>query len=110
MCQSFTAPTGEICPGDDVTFTCVAGTATTLWTVSSGGEDDTCVYRTSDSDNTQTCGPEMRFISSQTEMSEDNNSSLSVDNIANDLTGTQVECANGDDVTIGSYNICITGI
>ena len=43
-------------------------------------------------------------------MSEDiNNSSLSVDNIANDLTGTQVECANGDDVTIGSYNICITG-
>ena len=111
MCQSFTAPTGEICPGDDVTFTCVAGTATTNWVIISGGDVDTCLYRTSEPDNTQTCGPEMRFTSSQTEMSEDiNNSSLSVDNITTDLTGTQVECVNGLDETIESYNICITGI
>ena len=108
MCQSFTAPTGERCPGDDVTFTCVAGTATTLWVVTSGGVTDTCLYRTSDPDNTETCGPEVRFTSSQTEMSDDD-SSLSVENITNDLTETQVECANGDDDTIGSYNICITG-
>ena len=109
MCQSFTAPTGEICPGDDVTFTCVAGTPTTLWSVSSGGDTDTCVYRTDDPDNTDTCGPEMKFTLSQTEMSGDNNSSLSVENIVNDLTGTQVECVDGLDETIGSYNICITG-
>ena len=38
LCQSFSPPTGEICPGDDVTFTCSAG-ATTVWTVSVGGND-----------------------------------------------------------------------
>ena len=112
LCQSFTAPTGEICPGDDVTFTCIAGTSTTLWTVTSGGNVDTCVYRTSDTDNTDTCGPERRFTSSQTEISEDiNNSSLSVDNIdvTIDLTGTLVECVNGNANNIGSYIICIAG-
>ena len=108
LCQSFTAPTGEICPGDDVTFTCVAGTVITLWVVTSRGVTDTCLYRTSDPDNTETCGPEVRFTSSRTEMSDDD-SSLSVENITNDLTETQVECTNGLDETIGSYNICITG-
>ena len=110
LCQSFTAPTGEICPGDDVTFTCVGGTATTIWVVSSGEDTDTCLYRTSDPDNTETCGPERRFTSSQTEMSEDiNNSSLSVVSITNDLNGTVVECVNGLDDTIGSFKICIIG-
>ena len=112
LCQSFTAPTGEICPGGDVTFTCVSGTNTTLWTITSGGDVDTCLYRTNNPEATQTCGQEMRFTSSQTEMSEDtNNSSLSVDNIdvTIDLTGTLVECLNGNDNNIGSYIICITG-
>ena len=109
MCQPFTAPTGEICHGDDVIFTCITDTPVTLWTVTPGGDDGECIY-SSTIQNTDTCGPERRFTSSRTEMSEDiNNTSLSVVNITIDFNGMLVECANDTDHLIGSYNICIIG-
>ena len=107
LCQSFTAPTGEICPGDDVTFTCIVE-ATTIWIVTPGGDDRECVYTTI-TQSTDMCGPDDRFTSSRTEMSDDiNNSSLSVISITNDLNRTLVECINTM-TTNESYRICIVG-
>ena len=107
MCQSFTAPTGEICPGDDVTFTCVVETIT-QWTVDPG-DDGECIYLSA-FQNTDTCGPDGRFTSSRTEMSDDiNNSSLSVVNITIDLAGTLVECTDATGNFNESSRICIIG-
>ena len=111
LCQSFTAPTGEICPGDDVTFTCVVDLAT-FWRVTSTprGDDDECVYRSGSPDITDACGPDDRFTSSRTDMSQDiNNSSLSVVSITNDLNGTLIECSDVNSELIDLYSICIIG-
>ena len=111
LCQSFTAPTCEICPGDDVTFTCIAGAAT-FWeiTPTPGGDDNECVYRSSDPNATASCGPDGRFTSSRTDRSQDiNNSSLSVVSITNDLNETLVECTDVNNELIDSYSICIIG-
>ena len=108
LCQSLTAPT-EICPGDDVTFTCVVDLAV-FWRVTPGGDDEECVYRSGNPDVTATCGPDQRFTSSRTDMSQDiNNSSLSVVSITNDLNETLVECADINNELVDSYNICIVG-
>ena len=111
LCQSFTAPTGEICPGDNVTFTCVVDPAT-FWRVTPtpGGDNEECVYRSGNPDVTTDCGPDGRFTSSRTDMSQDiNNSSLSVVSITNDLNETLVECADVNNELVDSYNICIVG-
>ena len=97
-----------ICPGDDVTFTCVVET-TTRWTVTPGGDDRECVYL-SVSQSSDRCGPDGRFTSSRTEMSDNiNNSSLSVINITNDLNGTVVECTDATGNFNESSGICIIG-
>ena len=106
LCQSFSPPTGEICPGYDVTFTCSAGIAT-FWTVSLGGDDDDCAYRSSNP-NIDRCGPGNRFTSGPTD-GDNTISSLSVDSVTVDLNGTLVECTNADANLIGSYSICIEG-
>ena len=90
-----------VCPGDNVTFTCVVDdTITTRWRVDLGGDGSDCVYF-SDSQATDTCGPDNRFQSSRT---NDNvpasNSSLRVDTIT---TGTVVTCTDGNGELIGSY-------
>ena len=110
LCQSFSPPSGEICPEDNVTFTCVVeDTITTRWSVDHGGDGSDCVYF-SDSQDPDTCGPDNRFQSSRT---NDNvpasNSSLRVDTITNALNGTIVTCTDGNGELIGSYNICIIG-
>ena len=110
MLSQFTGP-DEICPGDDVTFTCVVESGVTRWTVSPGGNDGVCIYLSS-GQTPDTCGPDGRFRSSRTEGSETAaNSSLSVVSITEDLNGTMVECADGNNITdiIGSDDICITG-
>ena len=110
LCQSFSGPSDEICPGDNVTFTCVVSSITTRWTVSPGGDDDRCIY-TSDDPDPETCGPDDRFQSSRTDDSVPaNNSSLSVLSITSDLNGTTVTCTEGGSLEIvGTYNICIVG-
>ena len=108
LCQSFSPPTGEICPGDDVTFTCVADIAT-LWTVTPAGDNGLCIYASS-SRLPDMCGPGGRFTSSQTDVNGDtNNSSLSVDSITVDLNETLVECHDLAGDLIGSNDICIVG-
>ena len=81
----------------------------TLWTVTPGGDDGRCVYTSSDPES-EMCGPDNRFTSSQTDVNGDiDNSSLSVDSITVDLNGTLVECADVDGNLIDSYDICIVG-
>jgi hypothetical protein len=109
--SQFTRP-DEICPGDDVMFTCVVGNgATVAWSVDPGGTDGLCLYVTT-LQNSDICGPDGRFNSSRTEGSDSAaNSSLSVVSITEDLNGTMVECADATNITdiIGSDDICITG-
>ena len=103
-------PLMRICPRDNVTFTCVVDSVVTQWTVGPG-DDDLCVYL-SVNPTTDTCGPDGRFESSQTDIDGPaSNSSLSVDLIINDLNGTTVFCSDGtpNGQLIGSYNICIIG-
>ena len=108
LCQSFSPPTGEICPGDDVTFTCSAGDAT-FWSVSPGGEDGECAYRSSNP-NIDRCGPGRIFTSGPTDVNGDSTTSfLSVDSITVDLNGTLVECTNAGGNLIGSDSIFIVG-
>ena len=60
LCQSFTSSPDEICPGDNVTFTCVVvdtvGIATTTWTVTPDGGEEDCVLRHSVPNEFSTCG------------------------------------------------------
>ena len=110
LSQSFTGPSDGICPGDNITFTCVVYAAVTVWTVNPGGESANCNYRQSMPNVTAMCGPEGRFTSSQTDENGDtNNSSLSVVSITNDLNGTSVTCSDGNLNLIGSSTICIIG-
>ena len=37
------------------------------------------------------------------------NSSLSVDSVTSDLSGTSVTCSDGNDILIASRDICVTG-
>ena len=109
LCQSFSPPSDEICPRDNVTFTCVVNSGVTRWTVGPGDENQ-CIYLSSDSEPAK-CGPGGRFESSRTDVNESpNNSSLSVDLITNNLNGITVSCSDaGIGELTGSYNICIIG-
>ena len=113
FCQSFSPPTDEICPGGDVTFTCVAvdddGTRSTRWTVTPGGGDDTCFVPHMDP-VPDSCGPSNSFTASFTGRSGDQYSStLSVAAISDSLNGTTVQCTDPTVYTIGSDDICIIG-
>ena len=82
------------------------------WTVSPGGNGGVCAYLSGTQDP-DTCGPDGKFRSCRTEGSKSaDNSSLSVVSITEDLNGTIVECADGNNATdiIGSKTICILGI
>ena len=108
LSQSFSPPTGEICPGDNVTFTCSAGAAT-FWIVGPRDEDE-CAYRSSNP-TVDMCGPGNRFTSGPTDVNGDSTTSfLRVDSITVDLNGTLVECTNAGGSLIGSDNIFIVGI
>ena len=107
--SQFTGPSSGICPGEDVTFTCVASTTVTIWTVNSGGMETDCNYNPN-SPSIRTCGPGGRFRSSVTDVNGDpDNSSLSVDSVTSDLSGTSVTCSDGNAIIIGSRNICVIG-
>ena len=104
LCQSFTGLSDGVCPGSSATFTCVADATTIIWTVTSGGTDDICVY--SLIRPTDTCGPLDMFMSSQTEDGGTDSSTLSVESVDSDLNGTNVICDDRSTV-IGNSTICI---
>ena len=110
LCRSFSFP-NEICPGDNVTFTCVVvdptGISFTVWIVE-GGEQD-CILRHNKPNEVATCGPEQLFTSSFINQNGDNyTSTLSVESISDDLNRTRVECEDTV-MEIGKENICIIG-
>ena len=109
--SQFTGPSNGICPGDNVTFTCVVTTTlTTTWRIDSGGPLATCTYDQSNPTVTVKCGPAQEFTSSQTDVNGPiNNSSLSVDSVDSGLNGTTVTCVDGNGAVIDSRDICVIG-
>ena len=109
--SQFSGPSSGICPGDDVTFTCVVDSGVTRWTFSPPGEPDrTCTYLSGLPDENPCNPPEERFRISQTEGSASNNSSLSLALITENLNKTMVGCTDGiGGNRVGTDNICIVG-
>ena len=109
--SQFSGPSSGICPGDDVTFTCVVDSGATRWTFSPPGESDrTCNYLRAFPDQTTCNPPDERFRISQTEGSANNSSSLSLASITENLNETMIVCADGNSGNqVGTDNICIVG-
>ena len=113
FCQSFSPPTDDICPGDNVTFTCVVvdddGFRFTRWIVTPGGTVPSCTV-THTLPEIVTCGPMNSFTSSLTGTTGTSyTTTLSVESISDSFNGTIVECTNSTGGTIGSDDICIVG-
>ena len=113
FCQSFSSSPEEICPGDNVTFTCVVvdpdGISFTTWRVTLDGGEQDCILRHNRPNEVETCGPGQLFTSSFTSQSGDNyTSTLRVESISDDLNSTSVEC-EGPAMAVGNENICIIG-
>ena len=102
FCQSSTAD--SICPGNDITFSCVSSESTFTWIVTSAEGDVTSCAELSDGRLLPPrCGPMNRFNIS---VSEDGSSStLSVQSVDDILNGTRVECADVD----VDEEICVIG-
>ena len=114
LCQSFSSP-DEICPGDNVTFTCVVvdsvGNSLTTWRVTPDGGEPPCrVIHIDPIGETDTCGPGRVFTSSLTDQSGDNyTSTLSVESLSDGLNDTRVECEDTSLMDVGMEKICIIG-
>ena len=106
--MAFSGPPGEICPGDNVTFSCVANTTATVWSVSPEGADGRCEYLAFNRVESR-CGPDERFRSFQSEGGDIFNSSLRVDSVTVELNETVVQCGTGPSSVVGSSSICIVG-
>ena len=109
--RQLTGQSDEICPGDNITFTCVVDSGVTRWTVSPPGEPDrTCTYLSALPDENPCDPPDERFRISPTEGSANNSSSLSVASITENLNTTMVGCTDGiGGNPVGTDNICIVG-
>ena len=113
LCQSFSSP-DEICPGDNVTLTCVVedsvGLGTTTWRVTPDGGEPPCRVIHNRPNDTDTCGPGRVFTSSLTGRSGDNYiSTLRVESISDGLNDIRVECEDPFGMDVGMENICIIG-
>ena len=113
LCQSFSSP-DKICPGGNVTFTCVVvdpfGIGTTTWRVTPDGGEPSCRLLHNDPSVTDTCGPGRIFTSSLTNQSGNNyTSTLRVESISDGLNDTRVECEDPFSMDVGMENICIIG-
>ena len=114
MLSQFSPPSGDICPGSDIEFSCVGNSllvSTTRWENTPGGVRSACVVAHNQPDEIDTCGPGDIFTSSLTGQTGVNyTSSLRAEDVPLSLNGTVVECVDGADLqTIGSTNICIVG-
>ena len=111
LCQSFSSP-GEICPGDNVTFTCVVvdpdGISFTIWIVTLNGGEEDCVLRHNRPNEVETCGPGQLFTSFFSQSGDNYTSTLRVESISDGLNRTSIEC-EGAAMDVGMENICIIG-
>ena len=109
--SQFSPPSGDICPGSDIEFSCVGNSlliSFTQWEITADGA---CFVLHNQPEQIQRCGPDRIFISSLTGRTGVNyTSSLRAEDVPLSLNGTVVECVDGADIqTIGSTTICIVG-
>ena len=115
MLSQFSPPSGDICPGSDIEFSCVGNsllTSNTQWEITpGGGRDPACIVPHNQPELMQRCGPDRIFRSSLDVDAEVNyTSSLRAEDVPLSLNWTVVECVDGAYLqTIGSTNICIVG-
>ena len=104
LCQSSSTDSGS-CPGDDITFTCVASTIAIVWIVTPDGGDPTlCTVILGGSDvTTDMCGPMNRFTATVTGA---DSTTLTVQSVDDVINGTRVECVDSD----VDEEICVTGL
>ena len=97
--------TKDICPGDNVTFTCVSTTINTVaWRVRTAvGGSSFCTVAHDEPSVNDTCGPMDEFTAV---VNRDNvTSTLSAQSVTDVLNETRVDCAVGD----VDEEICIVG-
>ena len=114
MLSQFSPPSGDICSGSDIEFSCVGNSqfsATTQWDITPDGGEPSCVVSHNQPELMQNCGPGEIFRSSlDVDAAVNYTSSLRAEDVPLSLNGTVVECVDGADLqTIGSTNICIAG-
>ena len=112
--SQFSPPSGDICPGSDIEFSCVGNSlsvSSTRWEITPGGIRPACIVAHNQPDEMQNCGPGDIFTSSLTGQTGVNyTSSLRAEDVPLILNWTVVECVDGADLqTIGSANICVIG-
>ena len=102
LCQL--SSTEDICPGDNITFTCVSTINTVTWRVTPPvGSSSFCNLAHDEPSRNVMCGPMDVFTAA---VSGDNmTSTLSTQSVTDDLNGTRVECDLGD----VDEEICIVG-
>ena len=108
--SQFSPPSGDICPGSDIEFSCVGNsllTSTTRWEITPDGGEPPCAVFHNVPDEMQRCGPGDIFTSSLTgQTGVSYTSSLRAEDV---LSGTVVECRDAALQIIGSASICIIG-
>ena len=112
--SQFSPPSGGICPGSDIEFSCVGNSqlsATTRWEITPDGGEPPCAVFHNEPTVMDNCGPGEIFTSSLDVNAEVNyTSSLRAEDVPLILNGTEVECEDGAGrQTIGSTSICIVG-
>ena len=112
MLSQLSPPSGDICPGSDIEFSCVGNSesiSTTRWDITPDGGEPACVVFHNQPEQMQRCGPDRIFTSSLTGRTGLNyTSSLRAEDVPLSLNGTIVECVDGaDPQPIGSANICV---
>ena len=109
--SQFSPPSGDICPGSDIEFSCVGNSqfSSTRWEITPDGGEPSCLVLHNIPELMTSCGPGdifTSFLTGQTGLSY--TSSLRAEDVPLSLNGTEVECVDGADLqTIGSTNICI---
>ena len=102
LCQL--SSTENICPGDDVVFTCVSTINAVAWRVTPAvGDSSSCTVFHDAPSVIERCGPMDVFTASVS--GDDMTSLLSAHSVTDVLNGTRVECAVGG----VDEDICIVG-
>ena len=102
LCQL--SSTEDICPGDDVIFTCETTINTVAWRVTPAvGSFSSCTVFHDVPILTDTCGPMDVFTAAVS--GDDMTSTLSAQSVTEVLNGTRVECSAGG----VDEEICIVG-
>ena len=101
LCQ-LSSTDSRSCPGDDITFTCLASQTALVWTVTPNSGNVTLCVLFRDVVETAMCGPMNRFIATVTGA---DSSTLTVQSVDDVINGTSVICVDED----VNGTICVTG-